>query len=315
MKTLLIAGGAGFIGSNLCKALIENNRIYIIDNLSTGNINNLSELIYSDNCRFINDDICNPSAFAAIKDKLDVIINMACIASPKAYYATPISTLLTSVVGTKNLLDLAREHNSYFIQSSTSEVYGDPCVNLLKETYFGNVNCIGPRACYDEGKRAAETLCADYRRQYNLKTMIVRIFNTYGEGMMANDGRAIPEFIVSALNNQDILINGGGDQTRSFMYIDDLISAIMTIVERQPDYSLPVNLGNPHEECSINFLAELIIRLTGSKSKIKHVDALENDPYKRKPDIKRACKLLGWSPEISLQQGLERTIKYFGNID
>jgi UDP-glucuronate decarboxylase len=301
LKKILIAGGAGFIGSHLCKKLLEeNNEVICIDNLLTGQKNN----IYNHkNYTFINHDIVNP-----IDIKVDEIYNLACPASPKQYFKYPIYTTKISVIGTLNLLELADKYNAKFLQASTSEVYGDPLIHPQTEEYFGNVNTIGPRACYDEGKRCAETLCSNFKREKNINVKIVRIFNTYGPNMRADDGRVISNFIIQALTNQDITIYGDGKQTRSFCYVDDLVNGLIKMMNSNENG--PINIGNP-EEYSIIEVAEKIINLTNPKSKIKFLNKMEDDPKVRKPDIKKAKKLLNWQPKISFNEGLKKTIKYF----
>ncbi|WP_024789495.1 UDP-glucuronic acid decarboxylase family protein [Lebetimonas sp. JH292] len=301
MKKILIAGGAGFIGSHLCKKLLEeNNEVICIDNLLTGQKNN----IYNHkNYKFIKNDIINP-----IDIKVDEIYNLACPASPKQYFKYPIYTTKISVIGTLNLLELAYKYNAKFLQASTSEIYGDPEVHPQTEEYFGNVNTIGPRACYDEGKRCAETLCSNFKREKNINVKIVRIFNTYGPHMRADDGRVISNFIVQALTNKDITIYGDGKQTRSFCYVDDLVNGLIKMMNSNENG--PINIGNP-EEYSIIEVAEKIINLTNPKSKIKFLNKMEDDPKVRKPDIKKAKKLLNWQPKISFNEGLKKTIKYF----
>lgn len=311
MSKIIIAGGAGFIGSNLSRDLLGNgNKLLIIDNFITGSSDNIKSLI-GDECQLINGDIRDESIFKELDDNYDCIINLACIASPKRYYEHPVDTLMTSVVGTKNLLDFSLRINASFIQSSTSEVYGDSERELLEESYNGNVNCTGFRACYDEGKRAAETLCMDYQRCHDQDIKIIRIFNTYGPNMAIEDGRVIPEFIMRALKNEPLQINGSGNQTRSFMYVDDLINAIKKIISYKGIISQPLNIGNPNEELNLNQLAKRIIELTGSQSLIHYNPPLKDDPRKRRPDIKRAKEILGWQPLTNLDTGLLKTIDFF----
>ena len=306
MKTILVAGGAGFIGSHLCKKLLEKeNKVICVDNLLTGQKKNL---INHKNYLFINHDITNS---ININIKIDEIYNLACPASPKHYFKYPIYTTKISVIGTLNLLELAYKHNAKFLQASTSEVYGDPQTHPQNEDYFGNVNPIGPRACYDEGKRCAETLCSNFKREKNLDIKIVRIFNTYGPNMRVDDGRVISNFIIQALKNKDITIYGDGKQTRSFCYVSDLIDGLIKMMESN-EYG-PINLGNP-EEFTILDVAKKIIKLTDSKSKLKFLDSLEDDPKLRKPDITKAKTLLKWKPKISFEEGLQKTIKYFKEV-
>jgi len=306
LKTILVAGGAGFIGSHLCKKLLEKeNKVICVDNLLTGQKKNL---INHKNYLFINHDITNS---ININIKIDEIYNLACPASPKHYFKYPIYTTKISVIGTLNLLELAYKYNAKFLQASTSEVYGDPQTHPQNEDYFGNVNPIGPRACYDEGKRCAETLCSNFKREKNLDIKIVRIFNTYGPNMRVDDGRVISNFIIQALKNKDITIYGDGKQTRSFCYVSDLIDGLIKMMESN-EYG-PINLGNP-EEFTILDVAKKIIKLTDSKSKLKFLDSLEDDPKLRKPDITKAKTLLKWKPKISFEEGLQKTIKYFKEV-
>lgn len=311
-KQILVAGGAGFIGSNLCSVLVNRGDFIIcLDNFLTGSKDNIKDLFSYRNFKLVEGDITDVNIFRHINIELDIIINLACIASPKAYYKYPIETLLTSVVGTRNLLDLTRRTGARLIQASTSEVYGDPDVNVLLENYNGNVNCTGPRACYDEGKRAAETLCVDYARIYNLCVQIVRIFNTYGPKMAYEDGRAIPEFICRALRNEEIRIFGSGDQTRSFMFISDLINALLVLIDSNNHPHGPFNIGNPNEEYSISNVAHIIKNLIKSDSQIIFHPKMEDDPRKRKPSIELFNKIYNWTPSVSIEEGLLRTIKYF----
>lgn len=312
MKNILIPGGAGFIGSNLAERLVQTGyRVFVVDNLVTGSLRNISKLLDSENFSFLQYDITDEEFKSHLPFHIDAIINLACIASPKGYYERPIETLLTSVIGVKHLLDLAHKTNAIFIQASTSEIYGDPDREILDESYNGNVNCIGPRACYDEGKRAAETLCMDYLRTKGTKVNIIRIFNTYGPGMASGDGRAVPEFICRSLRNEDLFIYGSGNQTRSFMYIDDLVDAIVKLLESDRVFVVPINIGNPTEEHTIEELAKSIISLTQSDSKIKHSERLADDPHRRRPSITNAKEMLKWIPITSLQEGLLKTIDYF----
>lgn len=315
LKHILVAGGAGFIGTNLCERLLDlDYKILCIDNLSTGKLENASRFGSFENYTFLEADITEDISDIIPKD-IDCIINLACQASPLAYYQHPIETLLTSVIGVRNLLNIAKELNIPIIQSSTSEVYGDPEIPILDEFYNGNVSCIGPRACYDEGKRAAETLCIDYHRIYGVNVKLIRIFNTYGPYMQINDGRAIPAFIDKALKNETIVINGDGTQTRSFQYIDDLIDAIVKLMDDAVSFNYPVNVGNPNEEFSIRELANIVISLTGSSSDIKCVERLPDDPRKRRPSIRRIRDLIDWSPKVTLSEGLKRTIEFFKDRD
>lgn len=308
MKRVLVTGGAGFLGSHLCKHLVaENNYVICLDNLFTGNLKNLDGIFNLSNFEFIEHDIIVP-----IDLEVDEIYNFACPASPPCYQHDPVKTIKTSVLGTINMLELAKEKSALLLQASTSEIYGDPLEHPQKESYWGNVNPIGIRSCYDEGKRCAETLIVDYNRQYNLSAKIVRIFNTYGPYMQKNDGRVVSNFIVQALKNEDITIYGNGEQTRSFCYVDDLIDGIIKMMNAK-DFIGPVNLGNPSERTILE-LAQLIIRMTDSKSKIVYKPLPLDDPLKRKPDIAMAESKLSWAPKFSIEEGLNNTIEYFKSI-
>ena len=308
MKRILVTGGAGFIGSHLCKRLVEGgNYVICLDNFFTGNKENVKDLIESSNFEIVEHDIENE-----IDIDVDEIYNLACPASPTHYQYNPVKTVRTSVVGTANMLELARRKNAKILQASTSEVYGDPLEHPQKESYWGNVNPIGIRSCYDEGKRCAETLMTDYHRQYSTNIKIVRIFNTYGPNMHPNDGRVVSNFIVQAIKNEDITIYGDGNQTRSFCYVSDLVDGLIKMMSTE-NFIGPVNLGNPSERSILN-LAELIIKKTNSKSKITHKPLPSDDPVKRKPDITLAKEKLKWSPKIDINDGLDLTIKYFKNL-
>ena len=303
-KRILISGGAGFIGSNLCEKLLnEKNDIICLDNLSTGYFSNIEKMDHNNNFTFINHDVTKK-----IDIFVDEIYNLACPASPIQYQNNPIKTLETSVIGSLNLLDLACKYNSKILQASTSEIYGDPQVHPQVESYWGNVNPIGTRACYDEGKRCAETLFFDYQRQHNVNIRIARIFNTYGPNMALNDGRVISNFIVQALNDKNITIYGNGAQTRSFCYVQDMIDAIVKLMN--DEISKPVNLGNDNE-ISIIEVAKLIIKLTNSKSKIIFQKLPDDDPIRRKPDLKLAKEKLRWYPSTAIKDGLIKSINYF----
>ncbi len=304
MKKILVTGGAGFIGSHLCKKLLERGESVIcLDNLFTGSYRNIQSFEKLENFRFINHDVTEP-----INIEIDEIYNLACPASPKYYQLDPVKTIRASVIGITNMLDLAKEQNAKILQASTSEVYGDPLIHPQKESYWGNVNPIGIRSCYDEGKRAAETLMCDYRRQYGIDTKIVRIFNTYGENLALDDGRVVSNFIVQALQGKPVTIYGDGSQTRSFCYVSDLVEGLIKTMEC--NYHEPINLGNPSERTMLE-LAHLILNITNSKSKILFKPLPSDDPVKRKPDITLAKELLGWEPQIGITEGLERTITYF----
>ena len=306
MKKILVTGGAGFIGSHLCKKLIEQgNDVICIDNYFTGTKENIAELFNNPYFEAIRHDICFP-----LYVEVDEIYNLACPASPIHYQHDPVQTTKTTVHGAINMLGLAKRVNARILQASTSEVYGDPTEHPQKEDYWGNVNPIGPRSCYDEGKRCAETLFFDYQRQHDLDIKVIRIFNTYGPNMHPNDGRVVSNFIVQALTNQDITVYGNGEQTRSFCYVDDLIDGMIKMMSSAKGIYGPTNLGNPIEYKIIE-LAEMIIELTNSKSKIINKDLPTDDPVRRKPDISRAKKDINWEPNIDVTDGLKKTIDYF----
>ena len=305
MKKTLVTGGAGFIGSHLCKRLLGSGRkVICLDNMFTGTYDNISGLYSDPNFEFVNANVINP-----LQLDIDEIFNLACPASPIQYQFDPIMTTKTSFLGALNVLELAKKMNAKVLQASTSEIYGDPLVHTQTEDYRGNVNTIGPRACYDEGKRVAETLFSDYRRLYGVDTKIIRIFNTYGPHMLENDGRVVSNFIMQAIHNKDITIYGDGTQTRSFCFVDDLVTGMLLVMEKD-GFSGPINLGNPHEMTILD-LANLIIKLTGSQSKIVFKDLPVDDPVKRKPNIDLAKRVLGWSPVVTIEEGLMRTIDYF----
>jgi UDP-glucuronate decarboxylase len=305
---ILVTGGAGFLGSHLCDRLIEQKHdVICLDNFFTGNKKNIEHLIGEPRFEFIRHDITEP-----ILLEVDRIYNLACPASPVHYQYNPVKTIKTSILGAVNMLGLAKRVRARILQASTSEVYGDPSVHPQVEEYWGNVNPIGIRSCYDEGKRVAETLFMDYHRQNKVDIRIVRIFNTYGPRMHPNDGRVVSNFIVQALQNKDITVYGDGQQTRSFCFASDLVEAIMSAME-QTDYSLPINIGNPGE-FTILELAEKIIKLTDSKSKIVKEPLPSDDPKQRKPDISKAKKFLNWEPKVNLEEGLKETIRYFREL-
>lgn len=305
-KRILITGGAGFIGSHLCTRLLsDGHEVICLDNLFTGTIQNIAHLSDWKSFRFIKHDITLP-----YYEDVDEIYNLACPASPIHYQYNPVKTTETSVLGALNVLNLAKQMNCKVLQASTSEVYGDPFIHPQPETYWGNVNPVGIRSCYDEGKRCAETLFTDYHRQEKVKIKIVRIFNTYGPAMSPNDGRVIPNFIMQALQGDDITIYGDGYQTRSFQYIDDLIEGMITMMSSSDSITGPVNIGNPG--CySMLELAEKIISLTNSSSKIIFKPLPQDDPKKRRPNIDKAKQVLNWEPKIPLEEGLIKTIQYF----
>ena len=306
IKKILVTGGAGFIGSHLCERLIdEGHKVFCLDNFMTSVKKNISHLEGNNNFHLIKQDIIKPFY---IDEKIDQIYNLACPASPIHYQKNPVRTIKANTVGMINVLGLARAHNAVILQASTSEVYGDPEVHPQKEDYRGNVSTIGPRACYDEGKRCAESLCMDYHRMHGMDIKIIRIFNTYGPRMAFDDGRVVSNFIVQALKNKPLTLFGKGSQTRSFCYIDDLIDALWKLMNS--DYSLPVNLGNPGE-FTIFELAKKVILLTGSKSKIIHKELPQDDPVRRRPDISLAKKIIGWETKVQLEEGLKKTINYF----
>jgi len=306
MKKILVTGGAGFIGSHLCKKLLdEGNDVLCIDNYFTGTKENISNLFKNTYFEAIRHDICFP-----LYVEVDEIYNLACPASPIHYQHDPVQTTKTTVHGAINMLGLAKRINARILQASTSEVYGDPDVHPQVESYWGNVNPIGPRSCYDEGKRCAETLFFDYNRQHDLDIKVVRIFNTYGPNMHPNDGRVVSNFIMQALTNKDITVYGNGEQTRSFCYIDDLVNGMMKMMSSEKAITGPINLGNP-VEFKIIELAQMIIKLTNSKSKIINKGLPIDDPVRRRPDISKAKNDLDWEPHIDVIDGLKETIVYF----
>lgn len=305
-KKVLVTGGTGFLGSHICKRLIHQDiDLICIDNLSSSDKSNIESLQGKNNFTFIKHDVIDP-----IDDKFDEIYNFACPASPPQYQKDPIQTSKTSVYGSFNLLENAKKHNSRILQASTSEIYGDPKISPQNENYFGNVNPIGIRSCYDEGKRFAETLFFDYFRKFSTNIKIVRIFNTYGPNMRMNDGRVISNIINQSLRNQDITIHGDGRQTRSFCYVDDLIEIILIIMNSEKGITGPFNIGNPSEFKIID-IAKKIIDLTNSKSKIKYLDLPQDDPKQRKPDITLVRDNFNWNPKIDTHEGLIKTINYF----
>ncbi len=310
IKTILITGGCGFIGSHLCKRLIEdNNKIICIDNLITGSIDNISELIKKDNFIFIEKNITEK---IHINEKIDEIYHLACIASPDKYKKYSIETLETCFIGTKNMLELAKEKNAKILISSTSEVYGNPLVHPQPEEYYGNVNTIGERSCYDEGKRVAETLMYEYNKKFDVKIKIVRIFNTYGPNMDINDGRIITNFIKQFLDNRPFEIYGKGLQTRSFCYIDDMIDGLTRMMNSEEKG--PINIGNPYCEFTLIDLVKVFESIVKKSIDINYLSETENDPQQRKPNIEKAQKLLGFEPNINLEEGLKKTIDYFMSI-
>jgi len=310
MKTILVTGGAGFIGSHLCEKLLgENARVICLDNFFTGSKKNIESLLENKNFSLVEHDIIEPYF---TEEKIDQIYNLACPASPVHYQFDAVQTVKANTSGVINILGLAKEHKARILQASTSEVYGDPLIHPQKESYWGNVNCTGPRSCYDEGKRCAETLFFDYERQSKVDIRVVRIFNTYGEKMAENDGRVVSNFITQALANKDITIYGDGSQTRSFCYVADLLDGLVKMMN-QPDFVGPVNLGNPVES-TIKEIAEKIVALAGSKSKIVYQPLPQDDPKQRRPDITLAKEKLDWQPKVKLEDGLKKTIDYFRGI-
>jgi UDP-glucuronate decarboxylase len=308
-KRVLVTGGAGFLGSHLCERLVaEGHEVLCIDNYFTGRRANVAHLLAAPNFELVRHDVTFP-----LYVEVDEIYNLACPASPIHYQHDPVATTKTSVHGAINMLGLAKRTGAKLLHASTSEVYGDPSVHPQTEDYWGNVNPIGPRSCYDEGKRCAETLCFDYIRQHRLKIKVVRIFNTYGPRMHPNDGRVVSNFIVQALQGRPLTIHGDGSQTRSFAYVDDLIGGFLKMMASADEVTGPINLGNPGE-FTIRELADKVLALTRSRSEITHLPLPENDPLQRRPDIARAERILGWRPSIALDEGLRRTVPYFERL-
>ena len=309
MNRILVSGGAGFIGSHLCTRLVnEGHDVICLDNFFTGSKDNIKHLMGNHHFEVVRHDVTYP--YSA---EVDEIYNLACPASPIHYQHDPIQTAKTSVMGAINMLGLAMRLDAKILQASTSEVYGDPIIHPQPESYWGNVNPVGYRSCYDEGKRCAETLFMDYYRQNQTRIKIIRIFNTYGPRMLPNDGRVVSNFIIQALNNEDITIYGDGKQTRSFQYIDDLIEGMVRMMDTEDDFTGPINIGNPNEFPVLE-LVERVIRMTGSTSKIVFKPLPTDDPKQRQPDIKLAKEKLGWQPTVELEDGLKRMIEYFKNV-
>ena len=306
-KIILITGGAGFLGHHLCKKLLKytSNKIICLDNLITGSYSNIEEFINNPNFEFIHFDIINELFFSHI----DEIYHLACIASPDKYKQYSIETLSTCFQGTKNVLELAKKHKAKILFTSTSEIYGDPLIHPQIEEYFGNVNTVGERSCYDEGKRVAETLLYEYRKKFNLDCKIVRLFNTYGPYMSLNDGRIITNFINQIIQEKELIIYGDGNQTRSFCYVDDMIDGIIKVMDS--NQSGPINLGNPYCEFSINELVQIFEKVLDKKLMVKYIDFTENDPKMRKPDIEKAKKFVNFNPQIDILEGIIMTMKYF----
>jgi UDP-glucuronate decarboxylase len=308
-RRVLVTGGAGFIGSHLCeRLLVRGEEVLCVDNFFTATRPNVAALMSNTRFELVRHDVCFP-----LYVEVDKIYNLACPASPTHYQFDPVQTTKTSVIGAINMLGLAKRVKAKILQASTSEVYGNPTVNPQPEEYWGSVNPIGPRSCYDEGKRCAETLFFDYHRQHKLRIKVARIFNTYGPRMHPNDGRVVSNFVVQALHNKDITVYGDGAQTRSFCYIDDLVDGLIRMMTTADDVVGPINLGNP-EELTIRQLAELVIEITGSNSKIIHRPLPTDDPKQRKPDISKAEELLDWRPRVPLREGLTKTIAYFEKL-
>lgn len=308
-RRILVTGGAGFLGSHLCEFLLKaGHQVTCVDNFSTGLDRNINHLRAFETFTVIRHDVINP-----IDLPVDEIYNLACPASPKHYQADPVHTTKTSVLGALNLLELAACNNARIFQASTSEIYGDPHIHPQVENYWGNVNSFGPRSCYDEGKRCAETLFFDFHHRYGVQIKIARIFNTYGPGMRPDDGRVVSNFIVQALSGEDITIYGDGSQTRSFCFVDDLIQGFVRLMASAPACTGPVNLGNP-VEFTIGELAEQVVNLTGSRSKIIYQPLPTDDPRQRRPDISLANRELNWQPKVSLNEGLDKTIRYFDSL-
>lgn len=312
MKTCLVTGGAGFIGSHLCEKLLKMGyRVIAVDNLLTGRQKNIQSLKSDSNFVFLKRDVIN---FFDIKEKIDYIFHFASPASPIHYQKHPVETLLVNSIGTKNYLDLAVKNSAKFMLASTSEIYGDPLEHPQKETYWGNVNPNGLRSCYDESKRFAESITKVYERKFKLKTVIIRIFNTYGPKMQKNDGRVISNFINQGVVGKNLTVNGKGDQTRSFCYVDDLVEGITSLMFTEKSDNEIFNLGNP-SEYSILEIAEEIIKLTANKSKIVYDSLPQDDPKRRKPDITKIKKAIDWTPKVNLEEGLKKTIKYFEQLN
>lgn len=308
-KRILVTGGAGFLGSNLCKKLIsENQEVLCVDNFYSSTRENISNLLDNKKFEFLRHDVSFP-----LFVEVDEIYNLACPASPIYYQRDPVQTIKTSVLGAINMLGLAKRTGARIFQASTSEIYGDPEISPQNEKYWGRVNPVGIRACYDEGKRSAETLFFDYQRQHKLEIRVARIFNTYGPGMSMNDGRVVSNFIVQALRDEDLTIYGDGSQTRSFCYVGDMINAFIKFMASDNNVTGPMNLGNPQEVTMLE-LAQLILKLTRSKSNLIFFKLPEDDPRQRKPDISYASKAINWKPEIGLEEGLESTILYFRSL-
>ncbi len=310
-KRILVAGGAGFIGSHLCDHLMAmGHKVVCIDNLQTGRKENIRAHIGAERFRFVDADICDP---LEIEEPVDEVYNLACAASPPSYQADPVHTMMTCVAGTLNLLQLAERHGARFLQASTSEIYGDPEEHPQREDYLGNVNCTGPRACYDEGKRAAEALCYDMLRAHRVDVRVARIFNTYGPRMRPDDGRIVSNLIVQSLSGEALTIYGSGEQTRSFCYVSDLVRGLVALMDVEETPDGPVNLGNPGE-FTVNRLASLVLRQIGVSRPVRHLPLPLDDPRRRRPHIVRAEQLLDWAPVVPLEEGLKPTIQWFRQV-
>jgi UDP-glucuronate decarboxylase len=311
MKTILVTGGAGFIGSHVCEALLDQgHRVVCVDNFLTSSRQNIEPFLTHPQFTLVVHDIIEPFF---VDEPVDMVVNLACPASPVHYQHNAIRTIKANTIGVINMLGLAKKHGAVFLQASTSEVYGDPEVHPQVEEYRGNVSCTGPRACYDEGKRCAETLCFDYERSHGLRVKVIRIFNTYGPRMLPDDGRVVSNMIVQAIKNEPITLYGDGTQTRSFCYVDDLVRGILAMLFTPDHVTGPLNLGNP-EEYTIAQLASRIMSLTGSSSPVVHKDLPQDDPTRRKPDVSKAQSMLQWAPSVSLDDGLTKTIAYFRSV-
>ena len=305
---ILVTGGSGFLGASLCERLVQaGHEVICLDNLLTSSVDNIEHLLGSGNFKFIEHDVTEP-----IRLEVDEIYNLACPASPMHYQANPIKTMKTSVLGMIHILGMAKRCGARVLQASTSEIYGDPDVHPQPESYRGLVNTLGPRACYDEGKRAAEALCSDYRRSHDVEVRIARIFNTYGPGMATNDGRVVSNFVLQTLRGEPVTVYGDGSQTRSFCYRDDLIEGLIRLMALDGEEPRPVNLGNP-EECSMLDLVQAVARACGREATVTYQPLPNDDPKQRCPDITRARELLNWSPAVSLQEGLQKTVSWFQN--
>jgi UDP-glucuronate decarboxylase len=319
VNVILVTGGAGFLGRNLCKRLLqyENNQVICVDNLVTGHTRNITEFTENQRFRFIEQDITdntfNTTFVEMLPAKVHEIYHLACIASPPKYKEYSIETLMTSFIGTKNVLDLAKQYNAKVLFTSTSEVYGDPLIHPQPEEYFGNVNTFGERSCYDEGKRVAESLIYEYKRKFGLDIKIVRIFNTYGPYMDIDDGRVITNFIKQIMANKPLVIYGDGTQGRSFCYVDDMINGLYRMMNSSQGG--PINIGNPYNEFTLNELVNQFEKILGRKLEVTYIEATENDPKQRKPIIEKAQRLLKWEPDVTLSEGLEKTMRYFSSMN